>query len=438
MLVSLRCFLMAGPHDQSLNMGVDLSLIADINLDQMQFSSNYYDIEQLLQAYSMHKPFQYNCLHINIHSIPDKYDQLVRMLLDLKAYNIQVHFIMLCETFLTDKAVAKCKIPGYELIYENRKTLTKGGVALYVSDMFTAKKLPDVGVHVEGEFETVFAEVKDGDKSMIVGEIYRIPQTNEKLSLERFNITLSNIQKFNPSSIIIGTDQNFDYMNVNTNNNILTLLNTFVTCGMLPTINKPTRITHTSATCIDNIYIKSSKLNQLFSAILLSDISDHLPVMTCYGTWQRKTKSPLIFSHRPLNDQTLCAINNELKQTNWSYLYDSPVNEAYNNFVIKLNETLDKYAPVQTVSIPPNHIIEQQWMTKGLLKSCKKRDKLFRQSLGRPKHHSSHIKYIKYRNMLNALKRKAKENHYKDLLHQFSGDIKKNLANNKLINWAYE
>ena len=92
---------------------------------------------------------------------------------------------------MTDRSEPLCTIRGYELICENRRIITKGGVALYVTDMFTAKKLSGLGIHVEGEFETVFAEVRANDKTLVVGEIYRIPNTNEKLSLERFEYKMS-------------------------------------------------------------------------------------------------------------------------------------------------------------------------------------------------------------------------------------------------------
>jgi len=47
--------------------------------------------------------------------------------------------------------------------------------------------------------------------------------------------------------------------------------------SLMPTIYKPTRITKTSATLIDNILTNNE--NILHSAILLTDVSDHLPTI---------------------------------------------------------------------------------------------------------------------------------------------------------------
>ena len=47
--------------------------------------------------------------------------------------------------------------------------------------------------------------------------------------------------------------------------------------SFFPTITKPTRITDKSATLIDNIFINSPNENSK-RGILISDLSDHLPI----------------------------------------------------------------------------------------------------------------------------------------------------------------
>ena len=62
----------------------------------------------------------------------------------------------------------------------------------------------------------------------------------------------------NYKNIIVGTDQNFDYLKIDNHKNTEDLLNTFMSNGLIPTITKPTCITDTSATLIDNIYVSSN------------------------------------------------------------------------------------------------------------------------------------------------------------------------------------
>ena len=78
--------------------------------------------------------------------------------------------------------------------------------------------------------------------------------------------------------MIIGTDQNFDFLKIGTQVHIEELLNTYLSSSLLPTINKPTRITHTSATIIDNLFVKYNHNLDMHSSIIISDMSDHLPI----------------------------------------------------------------------------------------------------------------------------------------------------------------
>ena len=62
------------------------------------------------------------------------------------------------------------------------------------------------------------------NKSVIVGEIYRVPNTSERDYLELYSEHLNNItnvQKF--ENVILGTDQNIDYLKINHRRNIFYL-----------------------------------------------------------------------------------------------------------------------------------------------------------------------------------------------------------------------
>ena len=76
-------------------------------------------------------------------------------------------------------------------------------------------------------------------------------------------------------SVIIGTDQNIGYlkMNINTNASLLYDLN-------LQYNLVPTRITHASATLIDNINLSVNLSINCKSAIITTDIFDHYPCLT--------------------------------------------------------------------------------------------------------------------------------------------------------------
>ena len=96
------------------------------------------------------------------------------------------------------------------------------------------------------------------------------------------------------------------------------------------TITRPTRITHTSATLIDNIYVKCDKYENIKSTIITTDISDHLPIITFIGKkCLTKSKTPLKLKYRPINSEILkqvaTKINNiniisQMRQHMWVYV----------------------------------------------------------------------------------------------------------------------
>ena len=198
----------------------------------------YYEIDQIPALHN-----KLCVIHINIHSIPDKMNSIRTMLDSLKLRNITVHFLLLCETFLKDTNAKKYKIPGYEMVYRNRKTKTKGGVAIYFLESYNFHEIELENLTCDAEFESIFIEIKLPKRNLVVGEIYRVPRTNEKLSIQRYENVVNTItHKYPNHDVFIGTDQNFDFLKVNTHHNTEELLNIFYSQRLVPTIDKPTRV----------------------------------------------------------------------------------------------------------------------------------------------------------------------------------------------------
>ena len=69
-------------------------------------------------------------------------------------------------------------------------------------------------------------------------------------------------------------------------------------------------------------------------------------------------------------------INSRLQDIDWKVeLLDKSANEAYSWFHNKVQEILDSEAPVITVKVKPNKILNEPWMSPGLLKCTKKQKK---------------------------------------------------------------
>ena len=107
-------------------------------------------------------------------------------------------------------------LPGYSFVHNCRKSMAKGGIALYISDDFTFIERSDLSINIEGEFESIIIEIKNiASKNIIIfiiiGEIYRVPNTSVRESIARYEKIMTDIAN-TKNDIIIATDQNFDYM----------------------------------------------------------------------------------------------------------------------------------------------------------------------------------------------------------------------------------
>ena len=360
-------------------------------------------------------------LHLNVRSLPDKIHHIDDLLRTLKQRKYEIDLILLCETFITDKNLYRCSLSNYAFEEIHRKTKIGGGVGIFINKKLKYKLRSDLSIFDEGIFESVFVEVFSKNRNIVTGEIYRIPNTSEKTFMDNYSIITEKINSEN-KDIIIGTDQNLDFLKCEVHTNTANFLNLNLESGLLPTVTKPSRITHNTATLIDNIYVKSHHVHKSKTFLLTTDISDHLPCLLIIDCDLNTKKEPLEFEHRKLNDKAIENINNHLSRGDWTILDNMDPDEGYNLLTSTITDALDLFAPVKTVIIPAKYVISEPWMTKGLIKSSRTCDKMYSKVIGLDRTSDKYVKYKKFRNLYNSLKRKAKITYYKDEIDKYYND----------------
>ena len=383
-------------------------------------NSLYHDIDtvglQHLKDYKQNSKF--SCMHLNIRSLPDKFDKFKLFLTNLDNEKIQFDAILLCETFLTDTNRDLFNIPGYTFISRHRKHYRQGGVGIYIKNNINFIIRDDLSIFIEKSFETLFLEVTSSKGSILIGEVYRVPNSSCPNSITNYELITNKLQNEN-KEIIIGTDQNFDYLNIHCAYS-KHLLETFFAACLVPTITRPTRITSESATLIDNIYVSGNRLEYIRSGILVADISDHFPIFLFTGKKVRHCKPKNnTNSYRKLDSTAIDRINSLLLATDWSPLQQLHVNDQFDFVNTKLLEYINICAPIKVVTIPAKYVIREKWMTKGLLQSSLNLQKMRKRETGKT---SSNL-YRSYRNLYNRLVRIAKTMHYTALIDRYKGDI---------------
>ena len=234
-------------------------------------NSLYHDVTDIkLGAEPTEHKQQCNVLHLNIQSLSAKFDQLKLLLSEMVNQCIKPDFILICESFLHSANSHLFGLPGYNFIYKNSSNMRRGGVCMYINNSIQFNLRDDLAIFEEGEFESIFLETVNIPNKTIVGEIYRIPNSNTGVSLERYDAILSKLS--NSHNVIIGSDLNFDFLKTETHIPTANLLNTIFTNSFIPTITKPTRITHNYETLIDNILMKCNISTKIHSEIIHSSI----------------------------------------------------------------------------------------------------------------------------------------------------------------------
>ena len=317
----------------------------DFEYDSPQIPSKYVTVDQFKDYTKSFSQSIFSMLHLNIRSINKHFDEL-QILLDNQNKQ-QISVIGLTETWLSFDVNLPYALNGYEFIVNNRVNRTGGGVAFYLSEKFEFNVCDELNVMNE-IVETLFVEICiPQSKNIIIGIVYRPPSSSSKDFLNCMTNLLKSPLFINKSIFIMG-DFNIDLIR---NDDITSqeFLEMFLSASFLPLISKPTRVTNHSATLLDNIFSNSVQI--LNSAIILSDITDHFPIITCFDLKHLVNKFQFSSFRRRASPENLASLGACLDRADWSSVYDNDdVNASFEKFSGIMNKYLDEYIPKIKIS----------------------------------------------------------------------------------------
>ena len=164
------------------------------------------------------------------------------------------------------------------MYHHQRDNARGGGVCIYVRDFHYVQPI-DLKFNVTTSFEHFQLTLCLNTFPITIATVYRPHNSSLHVFLDEFTNYVENLclhnTPFKPTVCIAG-DFNINLLSSDTNTSVFDFLDTMYSFGFFPSILKPTRITNSSATLIDNIFIN----NPLFSnaGLLDIDISDHLQI----------------------------------------------------------------------------------------------------------------------------------------------------------------
>ena len=319
---------------------------------------------------------------------------------------------MLAETWLNKNNVNQVKIPGYSFIGSHRKSKRGGEVGILMFQNLEYRQRKDLSLNVPN-FESITVEMKTHEQGILFCTIYRPPNSSDKDFLKNYSRLLKKFPPQQHARLIIGLDHNLDLIKHAKHRVTNEFIELNLENQLLPTITKPTRITRTTATLLDNIIIGRTFQSDYEPSIVVNDMSDHLPCLLKIKNPSLFLKSATKITTRGLNYEKVCELSNKLAEINWDdKLENGSVTEQYIKFHNTLLNSIDEVAPHHTIKIPRNKIIKDPWLSVELHKCHKKQQKLYRKTL---KHTSTDEDHFKtHRNKLKQILRKAKEDFYRN------------------------
>ena len=189
----------------------------------------------------------------------------------------KVGIVIVCETWLNNNSPPLPPIKGYNFVGKPRLDRKGGGVGFIIRKDIVFRRKAELEVD-STVLENMIIEVK-GKINILMCSGYRPPNTSTVDFINKYEKVLKNMTNHKYTTSVIGIDHNLDFIKHSMHSPTQLYLTQNLDYHMTPTITRPTRITQTSATLIDNLFISLKLQDNYKSGILINDTSDHLP---CY------------------------------------------------------------------------------------------------------------------------------------------------------------
>ena len=368
---------------------------------------------------STFKEENFSLLNFNIRSMPKNLSKL-----DEYLFSLDFHFSLLgiTETWLSETNASCYSVLGYNHEYLCRNGKRGGGVSIFVSQGFSYRRREEfcfIDDYCESLFIEIIGENPHITKNIIVGVIYRPPGTDTDLFINKISEILT-FTKSESKDVYIMGDFNLDLLKIEHHAPTSDFVEIMYSHGLLPFINKPTRVSGSSTTIIDNIFSNTFTNTNVLNGIFYTEISDHFPIFTI-SSCQRKSASAC-HKRRDESASNIAKFSEALSSIDWSDVLESVGRMSFEMFLTKFNDLYNSSFPIKTIKSKYNN--RKPWLTDGLKNSIQKKNKLYVQAR-KSNCSESILMYKRYKNKLNSLLKRAERDHFNNVLKACHGNMRK-------------
>jgi len=182
-------------------------------------------------------------------------------------------------------------------------------------------------------------------------------------------------------------------------------------------ITSPTHTTQNTTTLLDHILTNSSDRTSQTGTVEIG-ISDHLLTFCTRKITRTKSYDHKYIRIRSLKHYTQEKYIQALKEINFpDYTKFDSVDEAYDDFIAKLTEVIDRLAPIKKVRIKNN---TQEWFDDEIHSAIQNRDKRF-SVFKRSRLYEDKVAFKRIQNHVQSLIKKRKKQFMKNKLDENLG-----------------
>ena len=218
-------------------------------------------------------------LELNIHGLYSKIPNLLH-LIDNISRDWPPDVLLMCETWLT-KHTPTIHVPGYKIYRSDRIGKKGGGVCILTSEKLRTQEIMSLRIS-NPDLECCGIKVTTNTHPIIALSVYRPPNTNPTNFITQLRRLVCDLRKTKNAGLVIGLDHNLDFLKSSTHKPTHLFLEEIMDLGLLPSISRPTRITRSTATLIDNILIDQKFSASYKSSVIIENLSNHLPCFTTF------------------------------------------------------------------------------------------------------------------------------------------------------------
>ena len=269
------------------------------------------------------------------------------------------------------------KLPNYSSIHQIKTHARGGGVSIYIQKDFEFKIRNDLSINCK-DVESIGVELlHDKKKNTLFNVLYR-PPNGQIETFENFLRHLFHENKNSNKNFHIAGDFNLNLLYHNENKKVQNFLNIIHQNDMLPTINKPTRVTRKSATAIDHIITNNYIESSFKTAIIKSDILDNFPICILFPSDTSSAENEILYQYkRIIDNERITVFSRKLFEYDWKdMIAQNKPNEAYELFLKDFPALYDVYFPLKKEKIRSKDL-KSPWITKGLKTFSKRKQKLY-------------------------------------------------------------